>query len=154
MEFHEYYKSLGLETYPFSVYTAESETEKGESIYKKPPNYSVIDEGVKGSSIIISGERGTGKTALNLDISRRKSAKETLLVKIEEFSRLEENYTHERLYEFLTESIAGGFFRKMGHSPDELWNYNKIERTDLSMYLYRYVKSSTKTQLTEQIKKV
>lgn len=152
MEFEEYYKSLGLDTYPFSVYTAESEIEKGESIYKKPPNYSVIDEGVKGSSIIISGERGTGKTALNLDISRRKSTKETLLVKIEEFSKLEENYGPERLYEFLTESITGEFFRKMGFNPTELWKYDKNERKDLSMYLHRYVKSSTKAQLTEQIK--
>jgi Cdc6-like AAA superfamily ATPase len=154
LEFEEYYKSLGLDTYPFSLYTAESETEQGDSIYKKPQNYSVIDEGIKGSSIIISGERGTGKTALNLDISRRKNTKETVLVKSEEFSKLEENYTPDRLYEFLTESIAGEFFRAMSFDPGGLWKYDKDERTDLSMYLHRYVKSSTKAQLTEQIKKI
>jgi hypothetical protein len=154
LEFEEYYKSLGLDTYPFSIYTAEAETEKGDSIYKKPQNYSVIDEGIKGSSIIISGERGTGKTALNLEISRRKNAKEILLVKIEEFSKLEDNYTPERLYEFLTESIAGEFFRSMSLTPGELWGYDKDERIDLSMYFHRYVKSSTKSQLTEQIKKI
>ena len=154
MEFEGYYKSLGLESYPFSVYTAESETEKGDSIYKKPQNYSVIDEGVKSSSIIISGERGTGKTALNLDISRRKKSAGTLLVKIEEFSKLEESYTPERLYEFLTESIAGEFFRAMIFKPGGLWKYDKDERKDLSMYLHRFVKPSTKIQLTEQIKRV
>lgn len=154
MEFEEYYKSLGLETYPFSVYTAESETEKGDSIYKKPQNYSVIDEGIKGSSIIITGERGSGKTALNLDISRRKDSKETLLVKIEEFSELEENYSPEQLYEFLISSISGEFFRKMSVKPEGLWKYDKDERTDLSMYLHHYVKASTKKQLTEQIKRI
>ncbi len=154
MEFEGYYKSLGLEAYPFSVYTAESEMEKGDSIYKKPQNYSVIDEGIKNSSIIISGERGSGKTALNQDISRRKKAAGTLLVKIEEFSKLENSYTPERLYEFLTESIAGEFFRTMSFNPARLWRYDKDERTDLSMYLHRFVKSSTKAQLTEQIKRI
>lgn len=154
MEFEEYYKSLGLDTYPFSVYTAESEIEKGDSIYKKPQNYSIIDEGIKNSSIIIYGERGSGKTALNLDISRRKKAAETLLVKIEEFSKIEENYTPERLYEFLTESIAGEFFCAMSYNPTQLWKYDKDERTDLSMYLHRFVKSSTKLQLTNKIKKI
>lgn len=154
MEFEEYYKSLDLDAYPFSFYTAESEAEIGDSIYKKPQNYSVIDEGIKGSSIIISGERGAGKTALNLDISRRKSAEGALLVKIEEFSKLEDNYTPERLYEFLTGSIAVEFFRTMSFTPGELWGYDKDERKDLSMYLHRYVKSSTNAQLTEQIKKI
>ena len=154
MEFEAYYKFLGLDTYPFSVYTAESETEKGDSIYKKPDNYSLIDEGINNSSIIISGERGSGKTALNLDISRKKKTTETLLVKIEEFSKLEENYTPEKLYEFLTECIAGEFFSTMSFNPAKLWKYDKDERKDLSMYLHRYVKSSTKSQLTEQIKKI
>jgi len=154
LEFEGYYKSLGLEAYPFSVYTAESEMEKGDSIYKKPQNYSVIDEGIKNSSIIISGERGSGKTALNQDISRRKKAAGTLLVKIEEFSKLEDSYTPERLYEFLTESIAGEFFRTMSFNPARLWKYDKDERIDLSMYLHRFVKSSTKAQLTEQIKRI
>ncbi|HHQ4594440.1 MULTISPECIES: P-loop ATPase, Sll1717 family [Aeromonas] len=154
MEFEDYYKSLGLLSYPFSVYTAESEMEKAESIYKKPQNYSVIDEAIKGSSIIISGERGSGKTALNLDIGRRKKSDDILLVRLEEFSMLEESFEHEQLYKFITSVIAGEFFKIMSLSPSALWKYDQDERTHLSMYLHQYVPASTKNQLREQIKKI
>lgn len=154
MEFEEYYKTLGLISYPFSVYTAESEKEKAESIYKKPSNYSVIDEAINGSSIIITGERGSGKTALNLDITRRKQSDNTLLVHIEEFSKLEEEFDHEQLYRFMTEKIAGVFFEKMSFRPNAFWKYDKDDRLHLSMYLHQFVPTSTKNQLREQIKKI
>lgn len=152
MEFEAYYKSLGLQSYPFSKFTAESEIDKGEKIYKKPTNYSVISELISGSSIIISGERGSGKTALNLDIGRRKDSKNTLLVRLEEFSRLVEGYDHEALYHYITEVISGQFFKEMSFSPNTLWKYDKDERIHLSFYLHNYVSTSTKNQLRDQIK--
>ncbi|MFA0814037.1 P-loop ATPase, Sll1717 family [Microbulbifer epialgicus] len=152
MEFEAYYKSLGLKSYPFSKFTAEAEMDKAEEIYKKPSNYSVINELISGSSIIISGERGSGKTALNLDIGRRKDTKDTLLVRLEDFSKLAENYSHDDVYKFITEVIAGHFFIKMSFSPNVLWKYDNDERIDLSMYLSEYVPTSTKNQLKEHIK--
>lgn len=154
MEFENYYKSLGLISYPFSIYTAESEEDKAESIYKKPSNYSVIDEAIRGSSIIITGERGSGKTALNLDIGRRKKSNDILLVRLEEFSKLEESFDHDQLYRFMTELIAGEFFKVMSFRPNSLWKYDKDDRVHLSMYLHEYVSASTKHQLREQIKKI
>ena len=154
MEFEEYYKSLGLENYPFSIYTAESEKDRAEHIYKKPSNYSVIDEAINGGSVIITGERGSGKTALNLDIVRRKQSENTLLVHLEEFSKLEEGFDHEQIYRFITERVAGEFFNKMSWSPRSLWKYDKDDRLFLSMYLYKYVPTSTKSQLRDQIKKI
>lgn len=154
LEFEDYYKSLGLVTYPFSVYTAESEKDKAESIYKRPSNYSVIDEAINGSSVIITGERGSGKTALNLDIARRKKSDKTLLVNIEEFSKLEEGFNYEQLYRFITERVASEFFRKMSFSPSSFWSYSKDDRLHLSMYLNKYVPVSTKRQLRDQIQKI
>jgi hypothetical protein len=154
LEFEEYYKELGLESYPFSIYTAESEKEKSEQIYKKPSNYSVIDEAINGGSVIITGERGSGKTALNLDIVRRKQSENTLLVRLDEFSKLNENFDHEQIYRFITERIAGEFFNKISKNPWLLWKYDKEDRLFLSMYLYRYVPTSTKNQLRENIKKI
>lgn len=154
MEFEDYYKSLGLVSYPFSVYTAESEKDKAESIYKKHSNYSIIDEAIRGSSIIITGERGSGKTALNLDISRRKQSGKILLVRLEEFSKLEENFDSEHVYRFMTELIAAEFFSVTSFRPRSLWKYDKDDRIHLSLYLHQYVPASTKLQLREQIKKI
>lgn len=152
MEFEQFYKNLGMESYPFSIYTAESETEKSEKIYKKPSNYSVIDEAINGGSVIITGERGSGKTALNLDIVRRKQSENTLLVRLEEFSKLDEGFDHEQIYQFFTERVAGEFFNKISTKPISLWKYDKEDRLFLSMCLYKYVPTSTKNQLREKIK--
>lgn len=154
MEFEEYYKQLGLESYPFSIYTAESEKEKSEQIYKKHSNYSVIDEAINGGSVIITGERGSGKTALNQDIIRRKQLENTLLVRLEEFSKLNESFDYEQVYRFITERIAGEFFNKISAKPRALWKYDKEDRLFLSMYLYRYVPASTRNQLREHVKKI
>jgi hypothetical protein len=152
LEFEDYYKSLGLTSYPFSVYTAEAEREKAEIIYKKPSNYSVIHETLNGSSVIVTGERGSGKTALNLDIVRRKMSDNKLLVHIEDFSNLEEEFNHEQLYRFITERIAGEFFKKMELRPNSFWKYDKDDRLNLSMYLHQFVPASTKKQLRDHIK--
>jgi len=154
LEFEEYYKSLGLVSYPFSLYTAEAERDKAESIYKKPSNYSVIDEAIRSSSVIITGERGSGKTALNLDVVRRKNSEHILLVRLEEFSGLEEGYGPEQLYDFIVQHIASEFFKKISSHPGSLWKYNKDDRLHLSMYLHQYVPASTKHQLREQIRKI
>lgn len=154
LEFEQYYKSLGLDSYPFSIYTAESERDKAEHIYKKPSNYSVIDEAINGGSVIITGERGSGKTALNLDIVRRKQSESALIVHIEEFSKLEEGFDHEKIYRFVTERIAGEFFSKMSPTPSLFWKYGKEDRLFLSMYFYKYVPTSTKNQLRNNVKKI
>lgn len=145
---------MGFDAYPFSVYTAESELDKAESIYKKPSNHSVIDEALNGCSVIITGERGTGKTALNLDIMRRKKSDNTLIVRIDEFSKLDEEFDHEQLYEFITAQISGAFFKIMSLNPTAFWKYSSDERKYLSMYLHLYVPASTKSQLRGQIKKI
>ncbi|ELV7528848.1 hypothetical protein QMU90_002733 [Edwardsiella ictaluri] len=154
LDFESYYKSMGFISYPFSVYTAESELEKAEDLYKKPSNYSVINEALDGSSVIVIGERGTGKTALNLDIMRKKQSVDRLFVSIDDFSALEEGFSSELLYEFITSQIAAAFFKKMSVKPKLFWKYSKDERLYLSLYLYRYVPASTKNQLREQIKKI
>lgn len=154
MNFETYYKSLYLDNYPFSMYTAENEIDKSEDIYNQPDNYSLILEAIKNGSVIIPGERGTGKTALNLEFNRTLKNENTLIVNIDEFSTLKEQYTADDLYTFLTENIAAAFFTQMSPKPNAFWSYSQEERIDLSMYLHKYVRASSKALLTEKIKEL
>lgn len=154
MDFSEYYKLLGLNSYPFSIFTAEKEKEKSESLYKKPGNHSVILEGLQSSSVLVTGERGTGKTALALDIERQFKDGSALIVKIDEFSKLKSGYNAEELYDFLTKSISSAFFEAMAETPNFLWKYSKDDRLELSLFLHQYVTSSSKKQLSEKIKTI
>jgi hypothetical protein len=154
MNFEEYYKSFGFIKYPFGVFTSEAETDIFSEIYMKPQNHSVIEEGLRNTSAIIIGERGTGKTALSLDMGLKLSQKNHLLVRIEEFSSLKENYETEDLYKFLIERLASGFFMSQTEYPNKLWNYTKEDRIDLSMYLHKYLGATTKAMLKDKINKI
>lgn len=154
LTFEAYYKSLSLNNYPFSIYTAENEKDKSHEIYSRPNNYSLILEAVNNGSVIIPGERGSGKTALNFELIRALKNDNTLVVNINEFSTLRENFTDVDLYTFLTENIAATFFTYMSPTPNAFWSYSKDERVDLSMYLHKYVRASSKALLQEKIKKI
>jgi hypothetical protein len=151
MNFMEYYSNLGFKKYPFSVFTSEAETSILEDIYVKMPNHSVILEACSKSSCIITGERGTGKTALSLDIERSLLSPSNLLIRIDEFSDLQENYSTEDLYQFFIERIACAFFLKYTDNPVKLWKYSKDERFDLSYYFHRYVGATSKSRLNDKI---
>lgn len=154
MNFEDYYKSFGFKKYPFGVFTSEAESDVFEDIYLKPPNHSIIVEGLRNTSAIVIGERGTGKTALSLDMAKELSGKKNLLVRIEEFSSLKENYETDDLYRFLIERLAAGFFMSLAEYPHSLWRYTKEERVDLSMYLHEYLGATTKAMLRDQINKI
>lgn len=154
MNFEDYYKSFGLNKYPFGVFTSEAEADVFAEIYMKPANHSVLLEGLRNTSAIVVGERGTGKTALSLDMGLALSGPNNLLIRIEEFSSLKESYETEDLYRFLIERLAAGFF--MGHAehPHSLWKYTKEDRVDLSMYLHRYLGATSKAMLRDKINKI
>lgn len=154
MDFEEYYKGLGFSRYPFGVFTSEGEKDVHEDLYLKPPNHSVILEGLKNTSAVIVGERGTGKTALSIDLGALLQSKKHLLVRIEEFSDLPVGYDANTLYRFLAERIVAAFFLDHVNRPSALWKLSKEDRLDLSMFLHNYLGASSKTQLLDKLKKI
>lgn len=154
MTFEEYYKSLHLMEYPFGVFTAEAELKIISKLYVRPPNYSVIIEGLRNTSALVVGERGTGKTALSLDAAGELACETTLLVRSEEFSGLELSFKPEDLYHFLIQHITSAFFLKVAEHPRWLWRLTKEERVELSLFLHHFLGGSSKRQLREKIYKI
>lgn len=154
MTFEDYYKQLGLAKYPFGVFTSEGERDVFDDIYLPPQNHSVILEGLKNTTAIIIGERGTGKTALSIDLDGRLASGKNLLVRIEEFSDLKVGYEPNDAYRFLTERIVAAFFLNYAERPSALWELSKEDRVDLSMFLHEYLGASTKNLLLDKLKKI
>lgn len=154
MTFEDYYKYLGLAKYPFGVFTSEGERDVFDDIYLPPQNHSVILEGLRNTSAIVIGERGTGKTALNIDLGGRLSNHKNLLVRVEEFSDLKLGYGQNDAYRFLTERVVAAFFLSYAERPSALWKLSKEDRLDLSMFLHEYLGASTKALLLEKLKKI
>jgi len=72
--FREFYERMGFEKHPFFDRTAEKEDTS--NLFISPPDYSVLKDvfDSEGTSII-SGNRGTGKTIILLDIQAKASLK-------------------------------------------------------------------------------
>ena len=151
MTFDEFYKNLGLEKYPFNVFMAEKETDVLEEIYLRFPNQSLISDSIKSCSTIIVGERGSGKTALSVDLQKEIVAPDSLLVPIDEFSDLATNYKSEDLYKFLTSRISLSLFTTLTLRRISLWNISKDDRLYLSYFLHEYVGAASKRQLENTI---
>lgn len=154
MTFEEFYKQFGLESYPFGVFTSEAEHDVFQDIYLPPHNHSVILEGLRNTSAIIVGERGTGKTALGTALEQQLTDSKNLLVKIEEFSDLKRDYAPNDVYRFLTERIVSAFFMSYAARPTALWKLSKEDRLDLSLFLHEYLGASTKTLLREKLTRI
>lgn len=154
MTFEDYYKNLGLTKYPFGVFTSEGEKDIFNDIYLPPHNHSVVLEGLKNTSAIIIGERGTGKTALSIDLGEKLTSNKNLLVRIEEFSDLKVGYEQNDVYRFLIERIVAAFFLNYADRPSALWKLSKEDRIDLSMFLHEYLGASTKALLLEKLQKI
>ena len=75
--FEEYYKKFNFQEFPFQRANAEAEKEQLDSYYVEPINYSIIVNGLKTSSAIVSGERGTGKTALSYKLVKNLKCKKS-----------------------------------------------------------------------------
>lgn len=154
MTFEDYYKQLGLEKYPFGVFTSEGERDVFADIYLPPGNHSVILEGLRNTSAVVIGERGTGKTALSMDLGAKLASKNNLLVRIEEFSDLKVGYEPNDVYRFITERIVAEFFLAYADRPSAFWRLSKEDRVDLSMFLHEYLGASTKKLLLDKLKKI
>ncbi|MBN4969534.1 hypothetical protein JY439_03530 [Stenotrophomonas maltophilia] len=154
MTFEDYYKRLGFVKYPFGVFTSEGELDFFDGIYLPPDNHSVILEGLKNTSAIVVGERGTGKTALSIDLGDRLASDKNLLVRVEEFSDLKINYEPNDAYRFITERIVASFFLSYAKRQSSLWSLSKEDRLDLSMFLHEYLGASTKALLLEKLKRI
>lgn len=154
MTFEDYYKNFGFVKYPFGIFTSEGEKTELHALFLQPENYSVIVEGLRSTSAIVVGERGTGKTALSLSLQDELEGTTSLIVRIDEYSALEEGFDENALYRFLTEKIAEAFFLDATKQPKIFWKYTREERIDLSMYLHTYVSASSKTQLRDKINRI
>ncbi len=89
------YISLGFKSSPFSHFTSEKELHFIDDSFYKPHHYSTIFDGIKSSSVIVIGERGSGKTALSIDLRKKLNSKDSLIVNIDDYSELFKSFDDE-----------------------------------------------------------
>lgn len=152
--FEQFFKQFGLTEYPFATFSAEVERKRLEQLFVRPAVYSPL-VGTFGdrSSVIISGERGTGKTALVYELMRNIDSKR-LCVYVDDFSGLDINHDSAALYKFLVDSVAEELFKSLVGRGWRIWSLSKDERILLSYLLKYHVASPSIARIEEKIRKI
>lgn len=142
--FEAYSSSLGFEHYPFNSFTAENERDRQQDLFVSTQLYSPLHEAFdSGNTMILSGDRGTGKTATTYDFIRR-SKSDTLLTVIDDFSDLNPGYTPSEFYCFVLENIVNVFFENLAEGRYRLKNATEDERVLLTYYFINFASDATK----------
>lgn len=149
INFEQFVKNLGFKSYPFNSYTAENEKDKQSELFIATNLYSPFFQAFDaGQTMILCGDRGTGKTSIIYDFIRRSDA-QTLIVSIDDFSQLKLNYSATDFYRFVISAIVNQFFNKIANSSVPSRRLTEEERIILT-YFYKYFADDSTKGLTKR----
>ncbi|HEY4109437.1 P-loop ATPase, Sll1717 family [Puia sp.] len=153
--FEEFIKQIGLEEYPFSTFTTENELGKEETLFIKPNDYSPIVQSFnQQNTIILIGDRGTGKTAILLDFERKLTPNNSLFCSIDNFVALPISFKPIDFYKFLLSNLSITLFQKLSDEVNRINKLKKEEKVLLSYLLKNFVPLVSKRLLKEKIEKI
>lgn len=137
MEFDDFTLGLGLDRYPFSVFTAEEEKEFLRIAFVRPLAYSpAIQAAKEGKNIFIYGERGTGKTALIFELVSER-AKTATVAQVSNFSAVPKAPKLSDIYALYISTITNLIFKKlMPQMSNMIFDRPNLDRDDKILVSY------------------
>ena len=152
ISFDEFYKNFGLVEYPFAIFTAELEKEKLKDIFVRPNIYSPLTENFgKGATVILMGERGTGKTALTYELVNSIES-DALVVVLDDYSDLPKGYSDNDLYRFILNGVSEKLFVWLAENRFKTLVIQKTERLLLSYLLKYHITEVSNSRLHERVR--
>lgn len=152
--FEEFIAGFGFESYPFASFTAENERDQAKDIFVKPEIHSpVLQNFRQGSSIILIGERGTGKTAFLYDLLRNLDEK-SLAIYLDDFAQLPEENDEKKFYAFLLSSLSEALIERLLDWTRLSKTASKDDRALLSLLLTHHVPIPSQKRLAEKLSKI
>ncbi len=150
--FGSFYKAFGFSEYPFSQFTSEHETEKGKALFIDTQMYSPIIEGFRDRrTMILSGDRGTGKTAVLYDFNRNTQRQNTIVISVSDYSQLGTKFEGSDLYKFVIRNLSDEFFRRMGEDRKTGSKLARADKVLLTYFMVHFTKPATVAELRRQV---
>lgn len=152
---HDFYQEFGLSDYPFNLYTAENEGDYIKKLFVHPLNYDTIKSSFDGNrSIVIQGNRGTGKTALISDLIQNVNTPNHLICVIDDYSDLNINPSTGEYYLMLIKTLVSTLFNRLFVDIKRIRVLTRDEKVFLSCLLSEYTDSVTKEELKRKIESI
>lgn len=154
-DFSEYIQSLGFNEYPFSTFTTENEKGREQHLFVHPSNYApIIQNFQQHQSLILIGNRGTGKTAILSDFKRQIDLRKTLLVEISDFSLLPTSFSQTQFYNFIIHNISERLIKLLSQEPKRIKKINKDDKILLSFLIFKFTNNITKNRVKQRIEEI
>jgi hypothetical protein len=120
----------------------------------RPAVYSPLLETFRSrATVLVSGERGTGKTALTYELMRARAPND-LIVYIDDFGELNAPPDSTQLYSFLIDRLAEGLLQFLLPRPWAINKCTKDQRLLISYLLTYHTKQLSESRLQEMIRSV
>lgn len=153
MTFANFYNQFGLNEYPFNTFTTEDENKKAE-LFVEPVDYSLIKDAFKNSrTIIMAGNRGTGKTAIVFDLIRN-APDNSFVLYIDDFSSLSERPTANDFYKLISECLVNHLMLQAVEVKKGISHLSKEDKLFLSQLIVNYMTAATYQSLNSKVEEV
>lgn len=153
MTFSDFYNQFGLNEYPFNTFTTEDENKKAE-LFVEPVDYSLIKDAFKNSrTIIMAGNRGTGKTAIVFDLMRN-APDNSFVLYIDDFSSLTEHPSIKDFYKLLSECLVNRLMSQAVEVKKGISRLSKEDKLFLSQLIVNYMTTATYQNLNSKVEEV
>ena len=142
--FDEFCRKIGFSSYPFNFFTAENEKDRQSSLFVSTKLYSpVLESFESGSTLFLTGDRGTGKTSITYDFIRR-SDPSFLICQIDNFESLDKRYSETNFYRFILRSIVNEFFKNIVNVRKAQKKLTEDEKILLTYFYINFASDATR----------
>lgn len=151
----ELYQSLGLKTNLFSKFSAEEEEDYLDKIYVQPKYFNSLYSNLKdASSRFIIGSRGSGKTALIIQLKKSLEENNVYTFLLDNFENIPNKNNEKYFILEIIQGITSDFSLVLSKNPNLLKKLNKFEKEKLSFIIQEFFKTLSKREYLERNDKV
>lgn len=153
--FEDFYSQIGFTKYPFSTFTTEKEKDVFSQIFVKPSIYdTILSTYLQGNSIILSGDRGTGKTAIIKKFQDKIEEKNSIVLSLDDFTDLDIDFDSKSLYKFLIKKFSTQLISNLTTFPSRIKLLNTEDKLLLSYLIKHVVPQISKKAIKDKIEKI
>jgi len=154
MDYREYIKKLGYKKNPYATFNAEQEDSFiSKTIYRTATHESLVNAFENGSSVIIAGDRGIGKSALIKDILKAAGNK-AVPVEIYNYQNLQNPYTQNDLASFILKNITISIFSFIARELNNKINIPQDDKIFLSSLYKEFIGANSEEWLKQKIRDI
>lgn len=151
--FQEFYQDFGLNEYPFLIYTAEQENK--EKLFIKPEYFSILEDSYNnGISIILNGNRGTGKTIILKELKKLKFDKENIICFIDNYEEVSLKNNIKDFFSLFLSNITRELIIYLMINKKLLKKISKEDKLLISFLIYKYGDNISESQIKSRIENI